>query len=267
MGLGAKRVLTVMSRGRALRRRNSTRATRAALPAVAAPGAGGHTGAMSALPAGPLPDGLFPPGIATWLSREPGASGPLLPAELAGTERFVGTRLAEFRHGRECARRALARLGAPPAPVPIGTRREPAWPAGVTGSISHAGQVAAAAVGHARDWRGIGIDLEAPDPLEPALVARICLPAELHGRGDPGRHARLLFALKECAYKALWPTVQAFVDFHELEVRLADGGQWRVETRCARVPATLAAALQGRWAEQDGLLVAAAVLPAGLPAG
>lgn len=210
-------------------------------------------------------DDLFPPGVAAVLSLDPAAAGPLAAAEAAATARFVPARLAEFRHGRDCARRALARLGHAAAAIPVGARREPVWPGGVVGSISHAGTAAAAAVAAAAGFRGLGIDLEDARALEPALVARIGRATELDGvaDADAGLHARRLFAVKEAAYKALWPTLWTFLDFHDLEVRFLEGGTWRVESRAELLPAALAAAVRGRIAVRAGLLVATAAIAAG----
>ena len=61
-------------------------------------------------------------------------------APFAGEEwlidRAVESRRREFITGRRCARRALADLGFPLAPILRGPNREPLWPAGVVSSIT-----------------------------------------------------------------------------------------------------------------------------------
>lgn len=56
----------------------------------------------------------------------------------------------EFVTGRACARRALARLGVEPVPVPSGDRGEPFWPDGIVGSITHCDEYRACAAARRR---------------------------------------------------------------------------------------------------------------------
>ena len=51
------------------------------------------------------------------------------------------------------------------ASVPIGKSREPVWPVGVVGSITHNAVIAAAIVAPTSAYRGIGMDIETvPSP-------------------------------------------------------------------------------------------------------
>lgn len=43
-----------------------------------------------------------------------------------------------------------------------------------------------------------------------------------HQQSRPGSGARLLFAAKETVYKAVYPVDQVFLDYHDIEVGLAD---------------------------------------------
>src|ERR1700761_3617241 len=70
----------------------------------------------------------------------------LFPDEEALLGRAVEKRRREFAAGRGCARRALAALGLPPAPLLPGEGGAPRWPDGVVGSITHCAGYAAAAV-------------------------------------------------------------------------------------------------------------------------
>jgi 4'-phosphopantetheinyl transferase EntD len=212
-------------------------------------------------------DALFPAGVRTVLSVHVAATATLQPAERQAAEHFATVRREEFRHGRDCARRALARLGAGPADIPVGANREPLWPPGVTGSISHAGTAAAAAVALKRDVLSLGLDLEPESPLEEALIASICLPAEiareLAGSERPGETARLIFSAKEAAYKALWPIAREFLDFHDLELRIdRETSRFMVVSRTAKCPSSLAGRIEGRFTCVNGLFATAAtVLP------
>src|SRR6202022_3165764 len=49
----------------------------------------------------------------------------------------VEARRREFITARRCAREALAKLGYAPVPIRAGRKREPLWPAGLVGSITH----------------------------------------------------------------------------------------------------------------------------------
>jgi 4'-phosphopantetheinyl transferase EntD len=212
-------------------------------------------------------DALFPANVKTVLSRQAPATADLLPAEQQAATHFVAARLDEFRHGRDCARRALGRLGIQPVEIPVGTRREPIWPAGVAGSISHAGPVAAAVVAWQRDALSLGLDLEPDLPLDADLVTRICRPSEIERElatcNQSGQVARLLFSAKEAAYKALWPVIREFLEFHDLEVSIDhERARFAVLSRTPRCPANLAQRLEGRFGRVHGLLATGVILPA-----
>jgi len=70
----------------------------------------------------------------------------LLPEEKLYTAGMVGKRINEFTHGRYCARTAMSMLDMSPAPIGKGANREPLWPTGVIGSITHTSTAAAAVV-------------------------------------------------------------------------------------------------------------------------
>ena len=59
-----------------------------------------------------------------------------------------------------------------------GAKREPLWPAGVVGSITHCDGYRAAAVARATDLATVGIDAEPHEPLPDGVLAAIALPAE-----------------------------------------------------------------------------------------
>lgn len=223
--------------------------------------------AESALPVTTILDSLFPPGVATVLSLSPGDSTDLGPGELAAATKFVPLRLAEFRHGRACARRALARLGTEEADIPAGASREPLWPVGIVGSITHAAEAAAAVVARESDFLALGLDLEPGSPLDAELIPRICRPQEidliLTNAADPGHAAKRVFSMKEAAYKALWPSVRLVLDFHDIEIQLGgNGSKFTVLSRSHRCPADLAARIAGRSMRFGNFFAAGAAIPA-----
>lgn len=87
------------------------------------------------------------------------AAGMVLPASL---QRAAPKRLGEFLAGRLAARRALHPFGLGQQQVSIGAAREPCWPAGFEGSISHSLlQGRGMALCAVRPGRaGMGLDLE-----------------------------------------------------------------------------------------------------------
>lgn len=144
---------------------------------------------------------------------------PLMPEEEALIHpRAVGGRRHSFRMGRSAARRALDVLGVRPAPILRGPNREPQWPDGVVGSITHAAGYAMAAVARTFECAGIGIDLEHRDRYFPELERYIAFDDEREWLGDlrGDRHAEAVlevFSAKESIYKAFFPRVQRFFGF------------------------------------------------------
>lgn len=153
-----------------------------------------------------------------------GRAGIVPPANIA---RSVLKRQAEFFFGRACAMAALDRLGLYGIQVAVGERREPLWPAGVSGSITHCRTMAAALVLPARGRAGVGIDIEEvisePAKLQ-ALIATVVLPPELayvgqlHGAWDSNVLLTLIFSAKESFFKGAYLRVQRIFDFDAVEL-------------------------------------------------
>lgn len=150
----------------------------------------------------------------------------LLPEEAACVTRAVEKRRREFAAGRAMARRLLGALGWP-SDVPLlpGARREPCWPAGVLGTISHTDTWATVAVARASECEILGVDVERDAPLKDEVAERICNADELAWirdvARDPetrGRWAKLVFSAKEAAYKAQYPHSQTFLGFDAMGI-------------------------------------------------
>ena len=207
---------------------------------------------------------LFPDEVRSVFSEAVPANVDLYPEEERFTAQMVERRLQEFQHGRSCARLALSMLGQPPGPVGRGKHREPLWPAGFIGSISHAGDHAAAAVAATDLFLGIGLDMEFADPIEDCLIASICRPDEI-GRVDDGEdigyRAKLLFSIKESIYKCMWPLIRQFVDFTEIEVRLVDDSdRYEAIAHTAKCDAVPVDRLSGRYRRYGKLILASAYI-------
>ena len=143
----------------------------------------------------------------------------LLPNEQPAIARAVEKRVREFATGRHLARHALGILGLPQAAIPSGQSREPLWPTGCIGSITHTEELAIAAVAADSALRSVGIDLEVADRVTPELHPRLLTPREcgLLPDADPSMPG-LLFSAKEAGYKAVNPLVGQFIGFQEAEV-------------------------------------------------
>ncbi|MCW3840202.1 4'-phosphopantetheinyl transferase superfamily protein [Micromonospora yasonensis] len=215
---------------------------------------------------------LLPPAVAVAVAGPADWSGELLPAERACLgDRAVAGRRRDFTAGRVCARRALAGLGLPPAPIPSAPDRSPVWPAGVVGTITHTRDYCAAAVAHAAELRSVGMDAERHRSLNPGVRRKVCLPeeeAELARLPAGVPWPTVLFSIKETVYKAWWPVVGTWLDFHDARVTLdPDAGTFTARIAPGRLDAALAtdlpASIDGRFAVDADLVRSAAVLVTG----
>jgi 4'-phosphopantetheinyl transferase EntD len=165
----------------------------------------------------------------------PGAG--LYPEEAASVANAVETRRKQFTAGRMLARDAWQRLGVPAQPLLNDEQRVPLWPAGLVGTITHTHGWCAAAVAKNTHFSALGADVEAATPLERGLWERICRPAERRWLESAPERAGILgkafFSAKESIYKALYPSVRIFLDFHSMQIELeplAEGTcRWHAE--------------------------------------
>lgn len=156
-----------------------------------------------------------------------------LPERLA---QAVPKRKLEFLAGRYCARRAIAGLGlANTGEIPIGEKREPLWPAGLIGSITHSKGFASAVVASNQQLAGIGIDSEQliAERTAANVSSHILVESEFYEANrelvDSAReYLTLIFSAKESIFKCLYPQVQQYFDFRDAEVELdATAGKFR----------------------------------------
>jgi 4'-phosphopantetheinyl transferase EntD len=168
---------------------------------------------------------LAPPGVVVVETARPHAwEGEVETSAEALAAGVAEARAREFRIGRACARRALCKLGVHDTSVPTGRAREPIWPPGVVGSITHCKGYAAAAVAWSHTVTGLGIDVERNVALAPGIVRRIATPPEqawLAAAPPCGLHwPVLIFSAKESIYKAWYPLTGRFLGFLEVELRI-----------------------------------------------
>ena len=150
-----------------------------------------------------------------------------LPVEL---ENAVPERLSDYLAGRVCAQRLLQLLGfGARSIIPTGVNREPIWPIGVVGSISHSANLAVCVAAVDSDVLGVGIDIEQEIP--PAIAAEISRQlvnseedTVIRNYFDAYNHGlTIVFSAKESFYKAAYPQVQRFFDFSAVRVVSVDG--------------------------------------------
>lgn len=155
--------------------------------------------------------------------------------------RAVPSRQAEFRAGRHAYRVASQQLGVAGGPLLSGRQREPLWPEGVLGSITHTGHYCVVALGRSSEWRGIAIDAEEDTPLSADLLPLVCRPEErelLPGYRKAGlvSPCKLIFSAKECIHKIYFPLNRHTLEFTDARVEL-DPGRGRFSADIVNPPA------------------------------
>ena len=205
----------------------------------------------------------------------------LYPQEEAVISRAVEKRRREFRTVRHCARQALRELGLPPAAVLPGEHREPLWPPGVVGSMTHCAGYRAAVVARSGDLLTVGIDAEPHQRLPPDVLAAIALAdeqvqiAELAAAHGASHWDRILFCAKETVYKAWFPLTQRWLGFRNAAVTIdpaalhpaalhpAEGTfSARLLVRGPTVAGHELTEFDGRWLISDSLVITAIAVPA-----
>lgn len=171
---------------------------------------------------------------------------PMFPEEAVLVERAVQRRRWEFATGRHLSRLGLGHWGLEEAPIGTGRLREPLWPSGIRGAISHDGDTCIVVLlreprdemspaletpGRRRPKApGLGVDLmtlpQPPgrmEPLRSMFLARNDEDAEVHRAfghetGADVSASLLLFSLKEAIVKAISADVGAFIELQDLQV-------------------------------------------------
>jgi 4'-phosphopantetheinyl transferase EntD len=192
----------------------------------------------------------------------------LLPIERELVPGAVPSRLGEFAAGRRAAREVLAAYGLRHAPVLRDANGAPRWPAGIVGSISHSGGIAAAIGSRvsaiAASW---GLDIEKHQSLEESswdqiltareLAALTGLPANVRGWA-----ALAVFCAKESVYKCQYPLTGTFLEFGDVEIDFA------AASPCFRATVLKPVSvyegqlvLPGRWGFANGLIASVVCAP------
>lgn len=183
-------------------------------------------------------------------------------AHHAQITRFASRRQAEHLAGRIAAAAALRHAGSDSPAPGIGAHREPLWPQGFYGSITHtAGVAIAVAVKRDNATQGIGIDREtlldersAPDIAEGALHA---------GERERLRQSSLpypvavtlAFSAKESLFKALFPQVKTRFGFECAQIVALAGHQLQLCLTQPLGPFPGGAVFTAHWQPEQNALI------------
>jgi 4'-phosphopantetheinyl transferase EntD len=215
---------------------------------------------------------LFPPGVLACELRGTGDPGRLLPEEADSVQRAVTGRRQEFAAGRECARYLLAEFGIIDFPVKMADDRQPLWPAGMTGSITHTSDFCAAVAAPTSCLKAIGLDCEVEGRVREELWRHVCTPSESEWlRSLPSTEqplaATLIFSAKEAFYKFQYPLTGERLNFKDAHVDVlewgAPSGAFEVHA-CKRMLLHSHAGLPlpGQFRFYEGLILTGMALPA-----
>jgi 4'-phosphopantetheinyl transferase EntD len=190
----------------------------------------------------------------------------VLGSALVPEEREFASALGPLRRrtwiaGRAALRQAIARAGfEAKGPVLADDRGAPVLPGGISGSITHKENLAAALVARATGAR-VGIDVEHDVAGKQDIASRVLAEdelVELAALDAPARAREVLlrFSSKEAIYKALDPFVRRFVGFDEVSVVTEPDGRARVTSRLRGGEGPFA--VEVRWRRFDGIVLTTA---------
>jgi 4'-phosphopantetheinyl transferase EntD len=105
----------------------------------------------------------------------------------------------------------------------VGKDREPIWPVGITGSISHAEGYCGVAVARKTQIKSLGLDVELTGKLSRDSWRQICTRQELSlidslSLDKQQDNATLIFSAKECLYKCQYIISKKWLDFHDVMI-------------------------------------------------
>jgi 4'-phosphopantetheinyl transferase EntD len=154
----------------------------------------------------------------------------------------------------------LAELGIHDFSLLAGEKRQPLWPDGIVGSITHTTGFAAAVLARRGPIEALGIDCEIIDSVGADLWERICTPAEQARLAQlPEAQARqlaaLIFAAKEAFYKCQFPVSREWVGFEDVMIE-PSAGRFRIVPQ-VRLPVTdeWVASVEGRYEYREPWVV------------
>jgi 4'-phosphopantetheinyl transferase EntD len=217
--------------------------------------------------------GLFPSGAVAAEMRDPGDPTLLYPEEAVHLgNRAVPKRVQEFAAGRLCARRVLTELGFHDFPIRAASDRQPVWPAGVVGSITHTTGFCAAVAAEKKHIAALGLDCELAGSVKTELWPHLFRDDETRWLrmlppSEQAPAATLMFCVKEAFYKCQYPITRQWLSFHDAWVELPawEAGQGAFNLYASRPIAFASHAelpLQGRYLFHEQFVTAGVALRA-----
>ncbi len=149
----------------------------------------------------------------------------LTKTEYALTSNWSNKRIMEFSTGRYCARRTLEAPGLENHDILIGDNREPLWPEGITGSISHCDNLVGAVTSSTTKVKALGLDIEIIGKVGIEIWDLVFTDNEQKflrniKSEDSELYSTVIFSAKECFYKLQFPITKTYIDFKEVEISI-----------------------------------------------
>ncbi len=170
---------------------------------------------------------LIPDNIACEFTNENISLSEVYPAERQIIQNASKKRIQQFLAGRNCAHLAIKKLNFNnQQPILIGNNREPVWPSGLTGSITHINGYSVAVIASTKEISGIGIDIELNSKLNNNIIPNIQTNSEIIRNGELSLSDRILcinkliFSAKESVFKFIYPFVLKYIKFKDVEIIL-----------------------------------------------
>jgi 4'-phosphopantetheinyl transferase EntD len=211
---------------------------------------------------------LFRQPVAAFELRGPlDAERALLPQELACVLRAAPKRRSEFAGGRACAHAALAQLSMADVPLLVGADREPLWPTGATGSITHTSGFCAAVLASKEHVESLGIDAEIRTAVRRELWRQVITSEERAWleslpTSRAADMASVLFGAKESFFKCQYPLTRQWLGFADVSVSI-EGATFSVSPRKpVQLASRFAPPWDGRFAIAEDLVLTAVALAA-----
>lgn len=176
----------------------------------------------------------------------------------------IPKRAREFRSGRTAARKCMLELGLNPAPILVGEKRDPVWPEGCVGTISHNGNYCLVMVSPfgcispnsniSGGSLSLGADIEQLGRVKDHLWPRIFTDVERKylaslGSRDADRAATAMFSAKEAFFKLQHPLTGLWLEFLDAEVSLEEENVFRITTKKPLQPPMTEQTYTGTYAE------------------
>ena len=139
----------------------------------------------------------------------------LLPPE---SSHYAEKRKIEYVAGRVCAQKVLNQLGFENFALKSGEHREPLWPKGIVGSITHNKNHAIAVA--SKNLKAIGLDIEEiiDEKRFEKIKSQFISDSEEKNLEINPINGTLVFSAKEALFKALYPIVHEYFGFMDAQV-------------------------------------------------